>query len=328
MAKKGGIGIVGTGKFLPTRVLNNADLEKMVDTSDEWIMTRTGIKERRIAGEGIATAFMGAEAAKEALQKAGIDAGDVELIITATITPDMQFPSTSCLIQNRLGATRAAAFDVTAACTGFIYGITIAEQFIRTGSNKNALVIGAEKMSSITDWKDRNTCVLFGDGAGACVMRKVKEGGILSTYLGSDGRNAPLLEVPGGGSLRPASHETIDERLHFCKMSGSELFKEAVRLMADAGNKALALSGVKCGDVSLVIPHQANIRILWAVAKKMNLPRDRVYLNIEKYGNMSAASTAVALAEAVEENRIKKGDIIILDAFGAGLTWGAIVIEW
>lgn len=328
MKKKGGIGIVGTGKFVPTKILNNADLEKMVDTSDEWIMTRTGIKERRIAGEGIATAFMGAEAAKEALQNADMDANDIDLLITATITPDMQFPSTACLIQSRLGAIRAAAFDISAACTGFIYGITIAEQFIRTGLYRNALVIGTEKMTSVTDWKDRNTCVLFGDGAGACIMQKVKEGGILSTYLGSDGRNAPLLEIPGGGSLRPASHETIDERLHYCKMSGSELFKEAVRLMAAAGNKALAMSGIKCGDVDLVIPHQANIRILWAVAKKMNLPRDKVYLNIEKYGNMSAASTAVALAEAVAEKRIKKGDVIILDAFGAGLTWGAIVIKW
>jgi len=328
LKKKGGIGIVGTGKFLPTRILNNADLEKIVDTSDEWIMTRTGIKERRIAGEGIATAFMGAEAAKKALQEADMDANDIDLLIVATITPDMQFPSTACLIQSRLGANRAASFDIGAACTGYIYGIAIAEQFIRTGVYRNALVIGAEKMSSVTDWKDRNTCVLFGDGAGACVMQKVKDNGILSTYLGSDGRNAPLLEIPGGGSLRPASHETIDEGLHYCKMSGSELFKEAVRLMADAGNKALAMSGIKCGDVDLVIPHQANIRILWAVAKRMKLPRDRIYLNIEKYGNMSSASTAVALAEAVEENKIKKGDVIILDAFGAGLTWGAIVIKW
>lgn len=328
MGKKGGIGIVGTGKFLPARILTNADLEKMVDTSDEWITTRTGIKERRIAGEGIAAAFMGAEAAKIALQKANINADDIDLIITATITSDMKFPSTSCLIQGRLGANRATCFDINAACTGYIYGIAIAEQFIKTGLYRNALVIGTEKMSSVTDWTDRNTCVLFGDGAGASVMREVKEGGILSVYLGSDGRNAHLLEVPAGGSLMPATHETIDERLHYCKMSGTELFKEAVRLMADAGNKALAMSGIKCGDIDLVIPHQANIRILWAVAKKMNLPRSKVYLNIDRYGNMSAASTAVALTEAVEENRIKKGDIIILDAFGAGLTWGAMVIKW
>lgn len=328
MRKKGGIGIVGTGKFVPTRVLTNADLEKMVDTSDEWITTRTGIKERRIAGEGVAAAFMGAEAAKEALQNADIDANDIDLIITATITPDMQFPSTACLIQSRLGANRATCFDISAACTGFIFGIAIAEQFIKTGLYKNALIIGTEKMSSVTDWKDRNTCVLFGDGAGACVIRKVEKGGILSVYLGSDGRNAPLLEVPGGGSLRPATHETIDERLHYCKMSGSELFKEAVRLMAEAGNKALAMSGLKCGDINLVIPHQANIRILWAVAKKMNLPKEKIYLNIDRYGNMSAASTAVALAEALQEGRIKKGDKVVLDAFGAGLTWGAIIIEW
>jgi 3-oxoacyl-[acyl-carrier-protein] synthase-3 len=328
LKKKGGIGIIGTGKFVPTKVLSNADLEKMVDTSDEWIMTRTGIKERRIAGEGVASAFMGSEAAKEALENAKIDANDVDLIIVATITPDMQFPSTACLIQSRLGANRAACFDISAACTGYIYGIAIAEQFIKTGLYRNALVIGTEKMTSVTDWKDRNTCVLFGDGAGACVLRNVDRGGILSVYLGSDGRNAPLLELPAGGSLRPATHDTIDERLHYCKMSGSGLFKEAVRLMAEAGNKAMAMSGLKCGDVDLVIPHQANIRILWAVAKKMNLPKEKVYLNIDRYGNMSSASTAVALAEAIAEGRIKKGDKIILDAFGAGLTWGAIIIEW
>lgn len=328
MKKKGGIGIVGTGRFVPTRVLNNADLEKMVNTSDEWITTRTGIKERRIAGEGVAAAFMGSEAAKEALENANIDANDVNLIIVATITPDMQFPSTACLIQSRIGANRAICFDISAACSGYVYGIAIAEQFIKSGLYKNALVIGTEKMSSITDWKDRNTCILFGDGAGACVMRKVERGGILSVCLGSDGRNAPLLEIPGGGSLRPATHETVDERLHYVKMSGSELFKEAVRIMAGAGNKALAMSGLKCGDIDLVIPHQANIRILWAVAKKMNLPKEKVYLNIDRYGNMSSASTAVALAEAISEGRIKKGDKIVLDAFGAGLTWGAIIIEW
>ena len=328
LKKRGGVGIVGTGKFLPTKVLNNSDLEKIVNTSDEWIMTRTGIKERRIAGEGIATAFMGTEAAKKAIEQANMEPNDIDLIITATITPDMQFPSTACLIQSRLGANKAVAFDIGAACSGYIYGMAIAYQFINSGLYKNALVVGAEKMTSITDWQDRNTCVLFGDGAGASVLSNVEAGGIRSIYLGSDGRNAPLLEVPGGGSLRPATHETIDEKLHYVKMSGTELFKEAVRLMADAGNKALSMSGVRCSDVSLVIPHQANIRILWAVAKKMNLPKEKIYLNIERYGNMSSASTAVALAEAHEEGRIKKGDVIILDAFGAGLTWGAVVIEW
>jgi len=326
--KKGGIGVVSTGKFVPTKVLTNKDLEQMVDTSDEWITTRTGIKERRIAGEGIAAAFMGAEAARSALEKAGMDAAELDLIIVATITPDMQFPSTACLIQSRLGAYSAVGFDIGAACSGFIYGMSVAYEFIRGGLYRNALIIGSEKMTSVTDWKDRNTCVLFGDGAGACIMKKVESGGILSRYLGSDGRNAPLLDIPAGGSLRPASHETVEGRLHYVKMSGQELFKEAVRLMANAGNKAIAMSGVSCKDVSLVIPHQANIRILWAVAKKMNLPKEKIYLNIDRYGNMSAASTAVALAEAHEEGKIKKGDIIILDAFGAGLTWGAIVIEW
>ena len=328
LKKKGGIGIIGTGKFLPTRVLTNADIEKMVDTSDEWITTRTGIKQRRIAGEGVAAAFMGAEAAKQAIEDAQMSAADIDLIIVATITPDMQFPSTACLIQSRIGAIRAACFDISAACAGYVYGIAIAQQFIKCGLYRNALVIGTEKMSSVTDWKDRNTCVLFGDGAGACVMRSVKKGGIISVYLGSDGRNAPLLEMPAGGSLRPATHETIDERMHYCKMSGPELFKEAVRIMAEAGNKAMAMSGLKCRDIDLVIPHQANIRILWAVAKKMNLPREKVHLNIDRYGNMSSASTAVALAEAVSTGKVKKGDIIVIDAFGAGLTWGAIVMEW
>ncbi len=326
--KKPRVGIIGVGKFVPTKVLTNADIEKMVDTSDEWITTRTGIKERRIAGEGIAAAFMGSEAAKEAIENAHLSPENIDLIITATITPDMQFPSTACLIQSRIGATNAACFDIGAACAGYVYGIAIAEQFIRSGMYRNALVIGSEKMSSVTDWKDRNTCVLLGDGAGACVMSEVEEGGILSVYLGSDGRNAPLLEIPAGGSLRPATHETIDERLHYMKMSGGELFKEAVKIMADAGNKAMALSGIKCGEVDLVIPHQANIRILMAVAKRMNLPPSKVYLNIERYGNMSSASTAVALTEAVQEGKIKKGNKIILDAFGAGLVWGAIVIEW
>jgi 3-oxoacyl-[acyl-carrier-protein] synthase-3 len=271
---------------------------------------------------------MGAEAAKKALEDAKLDAERIDLIITATITPDMQFPATACLIQSRIGALNAACFDISAACAGYVYGIAIAEQFIKSGLYENALVVGTEKMSSVTDWQDRNTCVLFGDGAGACVMSNVESGGILSVYLGSDGRNAPLLEVPAGGSLRPSSHETIDGRLHYVKMSGGELFKEAVRIMADAGNKAMALSGLKCGDIDLVIPHQANIRILLAVAKRMNLPPSKVYLNIAKYGNMSSASTAVALADAAQEGRIKKGEKIILDAFGAGLVWGAIVMEW
>jgi len=327
-SRKERVGIIGTGKFVPAKILTNADIEKMVDTSDEWITSRTGIKERRIAGEGIAAAFMGAEAAKEAIESANLTAENIDLIVTATITPDMQFPSTACLIQNRIGAVNAACFDIGAACAGYVYGIAVAEQFIKSGMYRNALVIGTEKMSSVTDWKDRNTCVLLGDGAGACVMSKVKSGGILSVYLGADGRNAPLLEMPAGGSLRPSTHETIDARLHYMKMSGAELFKEAVKIMADAGNKAMALSGLKCGDVDLVIPHQANIRILLAVAKRMKLPPSKVYLNIERYGNMSSASTAVALDEAVREGRIKKGDKIILDAFGAGLVWGAIVMEW
>jgi len=322
------VGIVGIGAYLPEKVLTNEDLEKMVDTSDEWIMTRTGIKERHLAREDEAASDLGAKAAEEALKSASMKAEELDLIVCATITPDMDFPSTSCLIQRKLNAANAVCFDVSAACTGYIYAITIAEQFLKNGFYKNALVIGTEKLSGITDWEDRNTCVLFGDGAGACILKPVENGGIISTYLGSDGNQADLLKIPAGGSRMPASLFTVKARLHFLKMEGSELFKHAVRLMADAAEKALSQAGLTCKDVTCLIPHQANIRILQAVAKKIGLPMERIYLNIEKYGNMSSASTAVALYEAVKYKRIKKGDILVLVAFGSGLTWGATVIEW
>ncbi len=323
------VGVLGTGKYLPKKVLTNADLEKMVDTSDEWIVTRTGIKERRIAAKDEATSNLAAKAAKEALKAAGIKALDIDLIIVATITPDMQFPSTATFVQAELGAKNAACFDISAACAGFIYAIAIAQQFISRGAYKNVLVIGSETLSRITDWEDRNTCVLFGDGAGAVVLGETNSsGGILSAYLGSDGTKTGLLYIPGGGSRNPASEQTLKDKLHYLKMEGNEIFKIAVTSMAEAARVALKNAGLKCADVNWIIPHQANIRIINAVAKKLGFVNAQVYLNIEKYGNMSSASTAVALCEAVEEGKIKKGDIVLLDAFGAGLVWGAVIIKW
>jgi len=323
------IGIIGTGHYLPEKILTNADLERMVDTTDEWITTRTGIKQRRIAKPGVATSDMAAIAAKEALENAKINPEDLDLIIIGTITPDMQFPATACLVQAKIGAKNAAAFDISAACSGFIYAISVAEALIRTGQYKNALVLGAEVLSSIVDWQDRNTCVLFGDGAGAAVLAPVDEGGILSTHLGSDGNEAELLNMPAGGSRMPASEETLKNRMHYLKMSGNEVFKLAVKAMADAANKAASKAGiVSIEEIDLIIPHQANMRILMAVANRLKLSEAKLFLNVDRYGNMSSASTAVALYEAVKAGRIKKGDNIMLVAFGAGLTWAACVIKW
>ena len=322
------VGIIGLGSYLPERILTNKELEKMVDTTDDWITSRTGIKQRRIAREDEATSDMATEAAKRALKDANLTASDIDLIIVATITPDMFFPATACLVQEKIGARMVPAFDISVACSGFIYGLAIANQFIASGVYKHALVIAAEKLSAITDWTDRNTCVLFGDGAGAAVLGPVEEGGILSVYLGANGKAGDLIKLPAGGSRIPATKKSIDSNLHFIKMNGAELFKHAVKIMADAALEATRPLGLKAEDISLVIPHQANIRILKAVAKRMGLTEDKIYLNLEKYGNMSAASSAVALVEAVKEGRIKKGQKILLDAFGGGLTWGAIVIEW
>ena len=322
------VGIIGVGEYLPKKVLTNAELEKMVETSDEGIMTRTGIKERRIAAENEAVSDFAVKAAREAIEHAKLKPEEIDIIITATVTGDMPFPSVSCLVQNTLGAKNAACFDVAAACAGFVYALSVGQQFISSGTYKNALVIGSEALSRYTDWTDRGTCVLFGDGAAAAVLAKVESGGILSTYLGSDGTKSGLLFIPGGGSRSPASHETVDGRMHYVKMQGNELFKIAVTIMADAAQVAIRKAGLECKDIDLVIPHQANIRIIMAMAKKLGLPQEKIYLNIEKYGNMSSASTATALCEAVKEGRVKKGDIILLDAFGAGLVWGACVIEW
>ena len=321
--------IVGVGNYFPSRILTNDELGKMVDTSDEWITARTGIKERRIAADDEAVSDMASQAAKKALKQANLKPKDLELIIIATITPDMFFPSVACLVQANLKAFNAACLDISAACAGYIYGLSVAQAYITSGVFKNALLIGAEKLSCITDWTDRNTCVLFGDGAGACVLKATgKKEGILSIYLGGDGRDADLLCLPGGGSRIPASHKSIDAGMHYIKMKGSELFKVAIKKMSDAAVNALKKCGMDYKDVDLLVPHQANVRIIRAAAKRLKISEDKVYLNIQRYGNMSTASTAAALNEAITEGRIKKGDIVVLTAFGGGLTWGACVIKW
>ena len=321
-------GILGLGCYLPPRKLTNKDLEKIVDTTDEWIMTRTGIRERRVAPKECASSDLGTEAAKLAIKDAGLKPEDIDLIITATVTGDMAFPSTSCVIQDKIGARNAAAFDINAACSGFVFGIVTAKQFVDSGLYRNVLVIGSEKMTSLVDWTDRSTCVLFGDGAGACVIGKTKDRKIVSYFIGCDGSGGNLLKLPAGGSRMPATEETVKNKLHFLKMEGNEVFKLAVKVMADAANKAITKAGLLCNEIDLLIPHQANIRILMAVAKKMGLPEEKIFMNIEKYGNMSSASTAVALAEVNKEGRVKKGDHVVLVAFGAGLTYGAVVIKW
>ena len=322
------VGILGVGKYLPARVLTNADLEKMVDTSDEWITTRTGIKERRIAAPDEATSDLAIKASREALAAAGLEAKDLDLIIVTTVTGDHQFPSTACYVQAALGATKAVSFDIAAACSGFIYGLACAESFIKSGSYTNALVVSAETMSRFTDWSDRSTCVLFGDGAGAAVLGEVKSGGIIASYMGADGTKTGLLDMAAGGSRLPASAETVAEKKHFVHMEGNEIFKIAVVNLAEAAQAALAKAGLKCSDVNWIIPHQANLRIINAMSKRLGFENAQVYLNIERYGNMSSASTATALVEAVQEGKIKKGDIVLLVAFGAGLVWGAMVIQW
>jgi len=328
MNKSMQVGMTGIGMYVPKKVLTNKDLEKMVDTSDEWITSRTGIKKRRIAKPGTPASTLAANAAKKAIELAKLKPEDIDLIIVATITGDMPFPSTACFVQSKIGAKNAACFDLAAACSGFIYGLVTAKNFISSGMYKNALVIGVEVLSSATDYTDRNTCVLFGDGAGACVLEPVKTGGILSHYLGADGDLADLLYLPGGGSRYPTSKDTIKDRLHYIKMSGSEVFKSAVRLMTDAATHAVCDAGLGCKDISLLIPHQANIRIINSVRKRIGLPEEKVYLNVEKYGNVSAASTIIALCDAVKEKRIKKNDVVVLVAFGGGFTWGSLVMKW
>lgn len=322
-------GILGTGSFVPENKLTNQDLEKMVDTSDEWIVSRTGIKERRIAPQSMTTSYMATEAAKKAIEDAGIEASEIDLIIVATVVPDMNFPSTACLVQANIKATKAAAFDIEVGCSGFIYGLSIAKQFVESGTYKTVLVIAADVLSKITNWEDRNTCVLFGDGAGAAIVGPVKDGyGILDNVIGADGTGGMHLYMPAGGSQMPASEDTVKNKLHTIHMNGQEVFKFAVNVMNTATVEVLNRCGLKPEDVDLFIPHQANIRIIDAAMKKLKLSKEKVFINLDKYGNMSAASVIVALDEALKAGRIKNGDIILMVAFGAGLTWGSTVIKW
>lgn len=323
------VGILSTGKYVPEKILTNADLEKMVETNDEWIVTRTGMKERHIAREDQASSDLAYEAALIALKKANLAPEDLDLILVATITPDSAFPSTACILQNRLGAKKAAAFDLSAACSGFIYGLASASNFIATGMYKNALVIGAECLSKITDYTDRNTCILFGDGAGAVVLGEVPAGrGFLSFELGADGSGGELLKLAGGGSRMPSSQSTVDNKQHYIYMAGSEVFKFAVRIMGNAAEEVLRKAGLEKSDIDLLVPHQANIRIIQSAVHRLNLPEEKCMINLHKYGNVSAASIPLALAEADEEGRIKPGDCVVLVGFGGGLTWGATAIRW
>jgi len=321
--------ITGTGSAVPDKILTNADLEKMVDTSDDWITARTGIKKRFIASEGEFTSTFATSAAEKALAMAGVKPEELDMLIVATVTPDFPFPSTACIVQNNLRALKAVAFDVSAACTGFIYGLSIVDNFIRTGSIKKALVIGSEMLSRVVDWTDRNTCCLFGDGSGAVVIEADSGSrGILSTHIHSYGSHWQLLYQPGVGNRNPASPKVLDERLAFINMQGNEVFKLAVRGMEEAANEALSANGLTTGNIDLFIPHQANRRIIDAIGKRLGLGDDKVYVNLENYGNTSSASIPIALDEVNREGRMKEGNNLLLDAFGAGLTWGAAMIRW
>ena len=321
--------ITGVGSYLPAKILTNAHLEKMVDTSDEWITTRTGIKSRRQAAKDEFTSDMAAHAAQRAMKKAGVTADQIDLIIVATITPDMPFPATACIVQQKIGAHRAAAFDLEAACSGFIYGLEIGQQFIMSRTYDTVLVIGAEKLSSIVDWNDRNTCVLFGDGAGAAVLQsRPNSHGLLTAVMGADGSKGSLLHMPGGGSRCPASVDSVAAKLHYLRMDGRETFKNAVQAMCHAAQEALRRCELDISKINCDIPHQANRRIIDAVGKRLGATPEQLFINLDRYGNTSAASVAIALDEAVTSGKIQRGDLILMMVFGAGLTWGAAVIEW
>ncbi|MCS1351366.1 beta-ketoacyl-ACP synthase III [Mechercharimyces sp. CAU 1602] len=322
------VSIIGTGSHLPDRVLTNADLEKMVDTNDEWIVSRTGIRERHIASEDEASSDLAVRAGEKAIAAAGINKDEIDLIIVATVTPDTMFPATACLVQDRLGIPQAATFDLSAACTGFLYGIATASQFIATGMYTHALVIGVECLSKIVNWDDRDTCVLFGDGAGAAVLGPVETGGFQSFELGADGAGSNLLSLPAGGSRLPASPLTVEKQLHTLHMAGREVFKFAVRVMESATDAVLEKAGLKREDIDFLVPHQANIRIIESAAKRLGLSRDTFIVNLDRYGNMSSASIPIALDEAVRSGRIQVGDQLVLVGFGGGLTWGACVLQW
>jgi 3-oxoacyl-[acyl-carrier-protein] synthase-3 len=321
--------ITGIAHYMPEDRLTNADLEKMVDTSDEWITSRTGIKERRILGKGLGTSYMGTKALETLLQKKGLDAKEIDLIVVATITPDMLFPATACLIQNQIGATNAWAFDLSAACSGFLYALIVGAQFIETGAHKKVIVIGADKMSSIMDYTNRDTCVLFGDGAGVVLLEPAEEGmGLQDFVLHADGSGVEHLRQPGGGSLHPSTHETIDQKLHFIHQDGREVFKFAVPRMAEVSAQILERNGLTGQDIALFVPHQANKRIIDACIKRTDLPPDRVVINIDRYANTSAGTIPIGLSEAVDHGRVKRGDKVLLASAGAGYTWGSALLTW
>ena len=320
--------ITGWGKYLPPNVMTNKDLEEIVDTTDEWIRKRTGIKQRRLVDEETATSDLAIEASKEALNKANLDADQLDLIIVSTVTPDMAFPATACIVQDEIGADNAAAFDLEAGCSGFVYGLSVGAQFIESGLYDNVLVIGAETLSKITDWEDRNTCVLFGDGAGAAVLQATDKGGFLSFDLGSDGSGADALYMEAGGSRNPATLETIKNKQHYIRMEGNPVFKFAVKTMKKASKDVIKKASLTTDDINLLIPHQANTRIIESARRRLKLDEDEVYVNLPELGNTSSASVAIAMAEARENGKIKNGDNVLLVAFGAGLTWAATIIEW
>jgi 3-oxoacyl-[acyl-carrier-protein] synthase III len=323
------VSIIGTGSYTPEKILTNADLSQIVDTSDEWITTRTGIKERRIAAKDEYTSDMATKAALAAIEQAGISANEIDLILLATATPDMTFPSTACLVQKKIGATKAACLDVSAACAGFLFAIEIAQQFITSHTYETVLVIGAEKLSSITNWTDRNTCVLFGDGAGAAILRHRGDGhGVIATHMGSDGQFADILFMPGGGCRTPITRENADQHLQTIHMSGKDVYKQAVIAMLAASKIVLDQAGLTIDDIACVIPHQANLRIIEGIADRLKIPLDRFYVNLHRYGNTSAAAVAIALDEANRTGRIKAGDYVLMVVFGGGLTWASTVIEW
>ena len=320
--------IAGTGSYAPSRVMTNTELERMVATSDDWIRERTGIRERHIAASGEACSDLAVQAGRRALAAAGIAASDLDLILVATCTGDYPLPATACLVQHQLGATKAAACDLSAACCGFVYALSVADAYVRTGM-RHVLVIGSEVMSAITDWSDRNTCILFGDGAGAAVVSASDgERGILSTHLRSDGSLCELITVPAGGSRTPLSEQVVAERTHFIKMKGNETFKVAVRTLEEIARETLAANQLQVEDLDLYVPHQANMRILKAVMERLGLPLEKVMLNLEHYGNTSAASIPIALDEAVRAGRVQDGSLVMLGAFGAGLTWASALIRW
>lgn len=323
------VGILGIGHYVPEKVLTNFDLEKMVDTSDEWITERTGIKQRHIAAPEEATSDLSLKAAQRALEDAGVSPEELDLVIVATASPDHAFPSTACLVQDRIGAKNAAAFDLSAGCSGFVYSLGVASQMIKTGLYNKALIIGAETLSRIMNWQDRNTCVLFGDGAGAAVVGVVDDGyGVLGIDLGADGSGGKYLYQPAGGSRTPASEQTVADNDHTIHMNGPEVFKFAIQIMGKTAKTALKNAGMKPEDLDLLVPHQANLRIISSAAKRLKLPMEKVWVNVDKYANTSAASIPIALCEAQAAGALKKGDNIILVGFGAGLTWSAIVLKW